>query len=122
MYAIGGLTEEGKVVKSVDIYDPAARTWSRGPTCPAASQGFAASAFDVGGTLYVNGVDGQVLRLSGTGDRWEVAGKLTARLTHRLLPGIANDLLAVGGSVAGAPIPSIESFPLDGGRRVQGGR
>ena len=61
----------------------------------------------------MNGVDGQVLRLSGTGDRWEIAGKLAMpRLTHRLLPGIANDLLAVGGSSAGAPIQLIESIPL----------
>ena len=34
VYAIGGLTEDGKVVKSVDIYDPATRTWSRGPELP----------------------------------------------------------------------------------------
>lgn len=114
VYAIGGLTEDGKVVKSVDIYDPEARTWSRGPDVPGSKrQGFAPSAFGVGGKLYVNGVDGQVLRLSGTGDRWEIAGKLAMpRLTHRLLPGIANDLLAVGGSSAGAPIQLIESIPL----------
>ena len=119
---IGGLTEDGKVVKSVDIYDIAARTWSHGPELPGSKrQGFAASAFEVGGKLYVNGIDGQVLRLSGTGDRWEVAGKLaTPRLTHRLLPGIANDLLAVGGSVAGAPIAVIESFPLDEASPAQG--
>jgi N-acetylneuraminic acid mutarotase len=122
VYAIGGLTEDGKVVNSVDIYDIATRTWSHGPDLPGSKrQGFAASAFEVGGKLYVNGVDGQVLRLSGTGDRWEVAGKLaTPRLTHRLLPGIANDLLAVGGSVAGAPIAVIESFTLDGASPAQG--
>ena len=122
VFAIGGLTEDGKVVKSVDIYDIAARTWSRGPDLPGSKrQGFAPSAFEVGGKLYANGVDGQVLRLSGTGHRWEVAGKLaTPRLTHRLLPGIANDLLAVGGSVAGAPIAVIESFPLDGASPANG--
>ncbi len=64
-----------------------------------------------------------MLRLNRQGERWEVAGKLaTPRLTHRLLPGIANDLLAVGGSVAGAPIPVIESFPLDGASPAQGRR
>jgi N-acetylneuraminic acid mutarotase len=114
VYAIGGLTEDGEVVKTVDVFDPTVQTWSRGPDLPGSKrQGFAPSAFGVGGKLYVSGVDGQLLRLSSSKDRWEVVGKLaTPRLTHRLLPGIANDLLAVGGSVAGAPISVIESIPL----------
>jgi hypothetical protein len=115
IYAIGGLTEDGKVVNSVDIYDPATRTWSRGPDLPGSKrQGFAPSAFEAGGKLYACGADGQVLRLA-SGDRWEVAGKLaTPRVAHRLLPGIAHDLLAVGGSSAGSPIPTIESIPVGG--------
>ena len=49
-----------------------------------------------------------------TGDRWEVVGKLaTPRLTHRLLPGIANDLLAVGGNSGGSLVPLVESISLD---------
>jgi hypothetical protein len=56
-----------------------------------------------------------VLRLVEAGDRWEVAGKLaTPRLAHRMLPGIAGDLMAVGGSSAGVPIALIESIPLEG--------
>jgi hypothetical protein len=113
VYAIGGLTEDGKVVRSVDIYDPAARAWSRGPDLPGGKrQGFAPSAFEVGGKLYVCGAEGQVFRLGDAGDRWEVAGKLaTPRVAHRLLPGIAQDLLAVGGSAAGSPVRVIESIP-----------
>jgi N-acetylneuraminic acid mutarotase/uncharacterized GH25 family protein len=116
VYAIGGLTEDGKVVRSVDIYDPATKTWSRGPDLPGGKrQGFAPSAFGVRGRLYVSGVDGPVLRLGDAGDRWEVAGNLAVpRLTHRLLPGIADDLLAVGGSSAGSPIALIESIPIAG--------
>jgi N-acetylneuraminic acid mutarotase len=114
IYAIGGLNEGGKVVKSVDIYDPARRTWSRGLELPGSKrQGFAPSAFEAGGKLYVCGADGQVLRLAEAGDRWEVAGKLaTPRVAHRLLPGIAQDLLVVGGSSAGAPVGVIESIPI----------
>ena len=42
-------------------------------------------------------------------DRWEIAGKLAVpRLTHRLLPGIAGDLLAVGGNFAGAPVRFVD--------------
>ena len=114
VYAIGGLTEDGKVVKSVDIYDIALGRGRTDPSCPAASARASrrrrlkreASCTSTGSTARCSGS-------ATAGDRWEVAGKLvTPRLTHRLLPGIANDLLAVGGSVAGAPISIIESFPL----------
>lgn len=116
VYAIGGLTDDGKVTNAVDIYDPATKTWSHGPDLPGSKrQGFAPSAFAVGGALYASGIDGNVLRLSTAGDGWETAGKLaTPRLTHRLLPGSAGDLLAVGGSAAGSPLASIESFPVAG--------
>ena len=54
--------------------------------------------------------------------RWEVAGRLAVpRITHRLLPGINNDLLAVGGNFAGAPVRFIESIALEDshvGRKV----
>jgi Galactose oxidase, central domain len=63
----------------------------------------------------VSGYDGLLHRLSDAGDRWEVAGKLAVpRLTHRLLPGIAGDLLAVGGNFAGAPVRIIESVSISG--------
>jgi hypothetical protein len=116
VYAIGGLTEDGTVVKSVDVYDPGTGKWSRGPDLPGSKrQGFAPSAFNVGGRLYANGAEGQVLRLNDAGDGWEVTGKLaTPRAAHRLLPGIAGDLLAVGGSAAGSPVSVIESIPLGG--------
>jgi N-acetylneuraminic acid mutarotase len=115
VYVLGGLSEDGKVVKSVDIYDSAQRTWSRGPELPGSQfQGFAPSAFGVGGRLYVSGHDGLVHRLSAAGDVWEVAGRLAVpRLTHRLLPGIGGDLLVVGGNFAGSPTRLIESIPLD---------
>jgi hypothetical protein len=102
------------VVKSVDIYDPARRAWSRGPELPGGKlQGFAPSAFGVAGRLYVSGKDGQVHRLNAAGDGWDLVGKVAQpRLTHRLLPGIGNDLLVVGGNSAGAPTRLIESIPL----------
>jgi Kelch motif len=114
IYAIGGLTAEGEVVKTVDIYDPKARAWSRGPELPGSKrEGFAPSAFEVDGRLHVSGADSELYRLSDSKEKWDVAGKLaTPRLTHRLLPGVSHDLLTVGGTVAGAPIAVIESIPL----------
>jgi N-acetylneuraminic acid mutarotase len=115
IYVLGGLTENGNVVKDVDIYDPANRRWSKGPEMPGSKlQGFAASAFGVQGHLYVSGHDGLLHRLSDDGERFEVAGRLgMPRLTHRLLPGIANDLLAVGGTFATTPVRFIESLLLE---------
>ena len=119
VYVLGGLTDHGKVVKSVDLYDPPTQAWLRGPDLPGGKlQGFGPSAFGVGDRLYVCGGDGVVQRLNETGDGWEVAGKLTLpRLTHRLLPGIADDLLAVGGNQARSPVSLIESVPLAGSGR-----
>lgn len=111
IYVLGGLTEDGKVASTVDIYDPAKQEWSKGPDLPGGRfQGFAASAFEVDDRLYVNGSDGIVYRLSPAGDGWESFAKLAVpRLTHRLLPGINHDLLAVGGNFAGTPVRIVES-------------
>jgi N-acetylneuraminic acid mutarotase len=118
VYVLGGLEEDGTVVKSVAIYDPAVQKWSEGPDLPGTRfQGFAASAFGVGEKLYVSGIDGLVHRLRDAGDRWEVVSRLAVpRLTHRLLPGIDNDLLVVGGNFAGAPVRFVESIPLKDSR------
>jgi hypothetical protein len=122
IYALGGLTDNGEIVKSVDLYDPATDAWSSGPDLPGSKrQGFGASAFGVGERLYVSGIDGLLHRLNEAGDGWEGAGKLAVpRLTHRLLPGIADDLLAVGGNHAKAPVSLIDSIPRAGSRRNPG--
>ena len=118
VYVLGGLEEDGNVVKSVEIYDPAKKAWTHGPELPGSKlQGFAPSAFGIGEKLYVSGADGLLHKLSEAGDRWEVAGKFAVpRLTHRLLPGIAGDLLAVGGNFAGSPVRFIESINVAGAR------
>jgi N-acetylneuraminic acid mutarotase len=116
LYVLGGLTEESSIAKSVDVFDIASGTWSSGPELPGGKLvGFAPSAFGVEGRLYVSGHDGLVHRLNAKGDGWEVAGKLVVpRLTHRLLPGINGDLLAVGGTFANVPSRVVESVPLEG--------
>ncbi|MDR3639127.1 MAG: kelch repeat-containing protein, partial [Isosphaeraceae bacterium] len=123
LVVLGGLTEIGGVVKTVDFYDPARRTWSRGPDLRGSRlEGFAPSAFEVGGRVYVSGRDGVVRRLNAAGDAWEDVSKLAVpRLTHRLLPGIANDVLAVGGNSAGKPVRLVESVPVGGPRVTPGG-
>jgi hypothetical protein len=71
--------------------------------------------------LYYSGVDGLIHRLNEAGDGWEVAGKLTVpRLTHRLLLGIADDVLAVGGNQAKTPVRLFESISLTASSRNPG--
>ncbi len=115
IYVIGGLTDESKVSKSVDIYHPADKSWSQGPELPGSKlEGFAPSAFGINNRLYVSGKDGDVYRLKESGDGWETIGKLAVpRLTHRLLPGISHDLLVVGGTSGRTSTAVIESVPLN---------
>lgn len=114
------MTDEGKVSKAVDIYQPATRTWTQGPELPGSKlEGFAPSAFGIENRLYVSGKDGVVSRLNEAGDRWEPIGKLAVpRLTHRLLPGIQNDLLVVGGTSERTSTAVIEAMPLSGRNRT----
>ncbi len=115
LFVLGGLTEDGNVVTDVDIFDPATETWSKGPELPgAAISGFAPSAFGVQGRLYVTGMEGEIHRLSTDETTWELVGRLAVpRITHRLLPGLEGDLIAVGGNFSGVPIRFIERFRPD---------
>ncbi len=115
VYVLGGLTSDSGVSRTVDIYDPATDRWSKGPELPEGTkaEGFGTAAFTVAGRLYYNGVTGPVYRLSKEGSRWEAVGQWhIPRITHRILPGIDGDLLAVGGNVGRIQTPIIESLPI----------
>jgi N-acetylneuraminic acid mutarotase len=116
IFVVGGLLEDSETTRDVLIFDPDARTWTQGPELPGEPiQGFAPSAFSVGGRLLASGGNGTVYRLSEAADAWEpVADQAVPRITHRLLPGIDDDALIVGGNYAGVPIRFIESIPIDG--------
>lgn len=116
IFVVGGLLENSDTTRDVLIFDPESQSWTQGPTFPGEPiQGFAPSAFSVGGRLLASGGNGTVYRLSESADAWEsVAEQAVPRITHRLLPGIDNDVLIVGGNSAGVPIRFIESIPLEG--------
>lgn len=116
LYVLGGLTSDSGVSRTVDIYDPATEGWTNGPELPAGTkaEGFGTAAFTVAGRLYYNGVTGPVYRLSKDGTRWEAVGQWhIPRITHRILPGLNGDLLAVGGNVGREQTPVIESLPVN---------
>lgn len=99
LYAVGGMEEGRGPSTKVDIYDPTARSWSRGPELPRSGMnGFGASAFAAGESLYVSISSGQLLRLSDDGKSWENVQQLErARFFHRMLPLSRSELLFLGG-------------------------
>jgi N-acetylneuraminic acid mutarotase len=100
IYAIGGMQRQGGPATKVDVYDPQASKWSAGPPLIGKGMdGFGASAFAVGGQLYVSTYSGSLQALSGDGSRWRKVRKLpTARFFHRMLP-LGNDrLIVLGGA------------------------
>ena len=116
LYVLGGLDDAGKVTRRLDIYDPAAGTWSVGPAIPGNSDrdGFAASAFALDGQLYMSGLPGLIARLDIAKGSWEAVGAWSLpRNTHRLLAGPGHALLAVGGNCRGVQTPVIEAVTIE---------
>ena len=93
LYVLGGLNGGGRDVdRRVNIYDPKANSWSRGPDLPPGgrAEGFGTAAFEVEGRLHVSGMSGRIYRLAEAGGAWEAIGAWSQpRITHRLLPGPA---------------------------------
>ena len=117
LYVLGGLVGGGMTVdRNVDIYDPATGTWSQGPALGGGgrTEGFGTSAFEVAGRIYYSGASGRIFRLNDAGDGWEaIGGWGLPRLTHRLLPGLNDTIIAVGGNARGqAQTPSIEAVHI----------
>lgn len=115
LYVLGGLQSNSKVAKRVDVFDPKSGAWSLGPQLPgdAEHEGFGPSAFSVSGRVYYSGACGVVFRLNEAGDAWDAVGAWSERrITHRLLPGRAGELLAVGGNHEKTQTSRIEALPV----------
>ncbi len=102
LYVIGGMESDNGMTTEVAVYDPATRVWSAGPDLPGNdSEGFGASAFAVENKLCVSTRNGQLLSLQSGADKWETLGALKhPRFFHRLLAGLHQDVIVVGGSAA----------------------
>jgi hypothetical protein len=115
LHVLGGLTDDFKVERRVDVYDPATGSWTLGPDLPGSGdrEGFATSAFAVDGSLYLSGLSGLISRLDAKAGVWEAVGAWSQpRLTHRLLAVPGRTLLAVGGNFRGEQTPVIEAVVL----------
>lgn len=101
LFVLGGMAMEGGPSRRVDVFDPKAGKWLRGPDLAGDGRmaGFGVSAFATGGTLYATTVDGHLQALSKDGKSWRILGRTpTARFFHRLLPVSNDELLVVGGA------------------------
>lgn len=100
LVVLGGMTDDGKVSRRADLYDPTEDRWSTLPELPGAGMdGFGVAAWSVEDRLYASSADGVLYSLSTGATAWERAGELaTPRFFHRLVPGEAGGLLAVAGA------------------------
>ncbi|MCE9531021.1 MAG: hypothetical protein K8T89_07840, partial [Planctomycetes bacterium] len=110
VYVIGGLTSEGGTEKTVNVYDPVKKSWSKGTELPGdAMNGFSPAACVLDGKLYVNPADGKVYRLTDKGSWENVASVKTPRIVHRVIPFGKNQMLVLGGSGKGAIVGLVET-------------
>jgi N-acetylneuraminic acid mutarotase len=99
VYVIGGLAPDGKMERSVEVYDPEKQLWSKGAEIPdGPMNGFSAGACVCGGRLYLNPADGIIYRLSEKGAWDEVASLKQPRFVHRVVSIGKHEMLAIGGA------------------------
>jgi N-acetylneuraminic acid mutarotase len=115
LFCLGGMQEQGGATTAVTIYDPKANAWSEGPALLGGSmEGFGASAFACGGSLFVTTMSGSIQRLSDDGKSWEYLGQLAhPRFFHRVLPWNNSKLVVVGGaSMTSGKAEALELLPV----------
>ncbi len=97
LYAIGGMDDGDHPTSNVDVLDTATGKWSQAPILPKDKLGgFGFSAIAHEGRLFASGAVGELLELRG--EQWVPIVKLAhPRFFHRLVPGGAGKLIALGG-------------------------
>ena len=92
----GGLTEGG-ISQRVDLYDVAARRWSRGPDLPGERSGFGVAIVSCEGAFLASGMDGLVWRWAPGEQAWGQVGALRfGRFFHRMAH-LGDSVVVVGG-------------------------
>lgn len=98
LYAIGGMSDGDEPVTNVDVLDTTTGKWSPSTALPEdklGGFGFASIAHE--GRLFASGAAGELLELLSDG-KWASITKLAhPRFFHRLVPGGAGKLIALGG-------------------------
>ncbi len=104
LYVFCGMDEKAATTKSVDVYDPVERKWSKIASLPGDDgNGFSPAACTLDRRLFITAADGNVYRLSTkdvTKDTaWERIGGIDAgRIVARMVAASSGRLLVIGGS------------------------
>ena len=100
IHVIGGMKEKGGPTTRTDVYDPKSDRWVQGPDLRGKPlTGFGSAAQSIGGHLYVSTIEGNVQRLSDTGEQWDVVATYEpARFFHVMVPWSETKMLLVGGA------------------------
>lgn len=111
LYVVGGINEDGKIVRSVAIYDPASSSWSEGPELPEGVLGFSPAVGVHQDRIYVAVADGTVFRLNASGSAWEQVSHVQPRVAHRLVSD-GSRVLVLGGAAKGKNLDLVESLEV----------
>jgi hypothetical protein len=112
LWVIGGFTDVEEVSRQVDVFDPAAGTWSRGPDLPVGGfNGFAPAACVADGRLLVSVADGSLLALDEQAGGWRAVARTSPRIVHRMVPTDAGVIL-VGGAAGKDNLDRVERVAL----------
>jgi len=96
LVVVGGMESDRGISARVDVFDPAAEAWSRGPDFP--GDAFGLAAVGAGNRVYASGRDGVVYAWELGSDAWAPVRQLAfPRFFHELVPASGNALVAVGG-------------------------
>jgi N-acetylneuraminic acid mutarotase len=111
MYVIGGFDDKNQIARDVSIWDPKNGQWSEGTKLPA-SKGlaFAPAAGEHDGKLYVSVSDGTLYRLNESTSEWDVVGRGTPRVAHRIASHKSAGVLVLGGADKGKNSDLVEAF------------
>ncbi len=112
LWVVGGIAMNGKVSRSVDIYDPATKSWSAGPELPEGQfLGFSPAVGVHAGSLLAAVADGRVLRLNPNGGSWETVAEVTPRVAHRLVSA-GDRVFVLGGAAKGKNLDMVEAITV----------
>jgi hypothetical protein len=107
VYAIGGMDDEGRTSRRVDVLDLEQGTWTPGPDLP--EDGFGAAACSVEDRVLASARSGRVHALDRGAGAWSEFGRLAVpRFFHRFVPLPDGEVLVVGGAARGGHLRLIE--------------
>ncbi len=123
LYMLGGMNPKNEVTADADVYDVAAKTWSKLPEIPADGKfkAFATAACELDGRVIASPSGGKVFALDASGKAWKEVGALKqSRFFHQLEPWSDSQVIALGGTKGGEPLADVEVVAIEPAGAVAG--